>query len=216
MPGSDWLAVASRPLVRVIVFARRVLRAALCRNAALVRKHLGIDAALTLLRDAGPYDNSMILSALGAHIERDVMIHSPVNIHAPDGRIANLSVGRGAHIGPGVFIDLTDRVTIGANATISMRSTILTHFDAGRSVVADARPRMTAPVTVDRDAYLGANTTVLAGVTIGIRAIVGAGAVVTADVPANDVVAGVPARRLSSSRGIYVPCTTGDHEVGRT
>ncbi|WP_338215503.1 DapH/DapD/GlmU-related protein [Lacticaseibacillus salsurivasis] len=49
-------------------------------------------------------------------------------------------------------------------------------------------------VHIKTGAWLGANVTVLPGVTIGEHAIVGAGAVVTKDVPANTIVAGVPAQ----------------------
>lgn len=51
-------------------------------------------------------------------------------------------------------------------------------------------------IHIKQGAWLGANVTVLPGVTIGENAIVGAGAVVTKDVPANAVVAGVPAKAL--------------------
>lgn len=51
-------------------------------------------------------------------------------------------------------------------------------------------------VRIKQGAWLGVNVTVLPGVTIGENAIVGAGAVVTKDVPANTVVAGVPAKIL--------------------
>ena len=53
---------------------------------------------------------------------------------------------------------------------------------------------LTKPIVVKRNAWLGANVTVLAGVTIGENAIVAAGSVVNKDVPANMVVAGSPAR----------------------
>ncbi len=53
---------------------------------------------------------------------------------------------------------------------------------------------LTKPIVVKRNAWLGANVTVLAGVTIGENAIVAAGSVVTKDVPDNMVVAGTPAR----------------------
>ena len=53
---------------------------------------------------------------------------------------------------------------------------------------------LTKPIVVKRNAWLGDNVTVLAGVTIGENAIVAAGSVVTKDVPDNMVVAGSPAR----------------------
>ena len=51
-----------------------------------------------------------------------------------------------------------------------------------------------APIHIGRHVWIGANATVLPGVTIGEGAIVAAGAVVTKDVPKNTMVGGVPAR----------------------
>ena len=61
----------------------------------------------------------------------------------------------------------------------------------GHSLPADAF----VPTTVRRGASLGANVTVVCGVTVGEYALIGAGAVVTADVPAHALMLGVPARR---------------------
>jgi acetyltransferase-like isoleucine patch superfamily enzyme len=52
------------------------------------------------------------------------------------------------------------------------------------------------PTLVKRGASIGSSVTILCGVTIGERAMVGAGAVVTKDVPANTLVVGNPARVL--------------------
>jgi acetyltransferase-like isoleucine patch superfamily enzyme len=56
------------------------------------------------------------------------------------------------------------------------------------------RNTISLPIVLKRGAWIGANVTVMPGVTIGENAIVGAGAVVTKDVAANTIVAGVPAR----------------------
>ena len=60
------------------------------------------------------------------------------------------------------------------------------------------RQQRTDSPIIGRDVWLGANVTVLPGVTIGDGAIIAAGAVVTKDVPANAVAAGVPAKVIKS------------------
>lgn len=58
----------------------------------------------------------------------------------------------------------------------------------------DRQTLIPRPIVIKRNAWIGAGATVLPGVTIGENAIVAAGAVVSRDVPANTVVAGVPAK----------------------
>ena len=60
-----------------------------------------------------------------------------------------------------------------------------------------------APIHIGNKVWLGANVTVLPGVTIGDGAIIAAGAVVTKDVPAGAVAAGVPARIIKQSGGAH-------------
>ena len=51
-----------------------------------------------------------------------------------------------------------------------------------------------APIVLGKNVWVGSNATILQGVTIGDNAVIGAGAVVTGDIPANTVAVGVPAK----------------------
>lgn len=62
----------------------------------------------------------------------------------------------------------------------------------------DRRALITKPILIKRNAWLGANCTILPGVTVGENSIVAAGAVVSKDVPDNTVVGGIPARVIKS------------------
>lgn len=58
---------------------------------------------------------------------------------------------------------------------------------------------MTAPINIGNHVWIGLRAIILKGVTIGDGAVIAAGAVVTNNVPANSVVAGVPARVMSEN-----------------
>ena len=106
----------------------------------------------------------------------------------------NLSLGKGVFINIGCRFQDTGGITIGDGTLIGHGSTLTTLNHA-----IDPRRRadmIPAPVAIGRHVWLGAAVTVVPGVTIGDGAIVGAGAVVTTDVPANAIVAGVPARLI--------------------
>ncbi|UCH88150.1 MAG: acyltransferase [Thermoplasmata archaeon] len=91
------------------------------------------------------------------------------------------------------------KLTIGERVSIAPNVTIIVSSAPNNSVLVKneyARKHLikTAPVRIGDDAWLGSNTVIFPGVSIGKRAIVGAGAVVREDVPADTIVAGVPAK----------------------
>lgn len=87
-------------------------------------------------------------------------------------------------------ITLEDEVLIGPRVNLVTENHPL---DPG-----DRRALITKPITIKRNAWIGAGATILPGVTIGENAVVAAGAVVSKDVPDNVIVTGIPARILKS------------------
>lgn len=109
----------------------------------------------------------------------------------------NLRLGRDVFINIGCRFQDTGGISIGDGSLIGHGSTLTT---LNHAVDPEARADMLpAPITIGRKVWLGASVTVVPGVTIGDGAIVGAGSVVTKDVPANAIVAGVPARVIRST-----------------
>jgi acetyltransferase-like isoleucine patch superfamily enzyme len=140
---------------------------------------------------------------------RDVRIHAFVNLYGCE-------IGDECKIG--TFVEIQKGVKIGRRVKVSSHAFIcegVTIEDAvlighGVSFINDKYPRATTeagelqtegdweciPTLVKRGASIGSNATILCGVTIGENAIVGAGSVVTHDVPPGAIVAGNPARVL--------------------
>ncbi|MBO6171672.1 MAG: sugar O-acetyltransferase [Desulfovibrio sp.] len=113
--------------------------------------------------------------------------------------------GKNIRIGKNVFVNscccFQDQggITLGDGVLIGHRVTLAT-LNHGETA-ADRGDLTPAPIVIGRNAWLGANVTVVPGVSIGDGAIVAAGAVVTRDVPPMTVVGGVPARKLRDVRG---------------
>ena len=112
----------------------------------------------------------------------------------------NCDYGRHISIGSNVFINCnvtildTNHVTIGNEVFIAPGVVISPATHPIDPVRRAAKIYASSPVVIRDRAWIGANATVLPGVTIGKNAIVGAGSVVTHDVPDNTIVAGVPAK----------------------
>jgi len=98
---------------------------------------------------------------------------------------------------PGVRISSASSIRIGANSMLASGSQL---SDADWHDIYDrtSAPGGTAPIVLEENVWIGTCAHVLKGVTIGTNSIVGAGAVVTRDVPPNTIVAGNPAQRVRS------------------
>jgi acetyltransferase-like isoleucine patch superfamily enzyme len=113
--------------------------------------------------------------------------------------VGDPEIGAGTWIGAFTLIDGSGGLRIGAGCDISSGAQIYTHSTVARCVSGRAHGEVDrAPTTIGDRVFVGANATILMGVTIGDGAVVGAGAVVTGDVAPATVVAGVPARPIAT------------------
>ena len=112
----------------------------------------------------------------------------------PDGGV---SIGHGAEFGSEPYL-----ITIGDRTRINKNVQFITH-DGSMWVVRNLYPEyknadLIKPIKVGSNVQIGNNTMILPGVTIGNNCIIGAGAIVTKDIPDNSVAAGVPARVIET------------------
>src|ERR1700712_1923725 len=136
---------------------------------------------------------ALLTRLTGKRVDESVALFPP--FYSEFGK--NLTLGTDVFINIGCRFQDTGGITIGDGSLIGHGST-LTTLDHG--IDPDRRADLLpAPVVLGRKVWLGANVTVVPGVTIGDGAIVGAGAVVTRDVPANSIVAGVPAKLIRAT-----------------
>jgi len=138
---------------------------------------------------------------------KDVKIFDFVNLYG-------CSIGDNTKVG--TFVEIQKNASVGKNCKISTHTFICEGVHIGDNVfighnvtfINDKHPRAANPdgsmqteadwkvveTFIKDGASVGSSSTILCGLTIGENAIVGAGAVVTKDVPANTIVAGVPAK----------------------
>ncbi|WP_298718256.1 DapH/DapD/GlmU-related protein [uncultured Oceanisphaera sp.] len=112
------------------------------------------------------------------------------------GRGANVSIGKNSGLGEGTYITTLGEVIIGDDVMIGPQVMILTggHEYKDPNVLLREQNQSVKSVFIGDDVWIGARAVILPGVSIGNRAIVAAGAVVTKDVENNMIVAGNPAK----------------------
>ena len=133
-----------------------------------------------------------LLAQLLGHIGANVWIEP--EFHCEFG--SNIVIEDGVYINFGCIILDCAPVRIGAGTLIGPNLGI---YPVNHALVAEERMRggcCAAPVNIGKNVWIGGDVKILSGVTIGDRAVIGAGSVVTKDVPANVIAVGNPCRVL--------------------
>ena len=135
-----------------------------------------------------------VMRQLGFQVGRGTMIwHTPTLIGGKHLR-SKLSIGDHCLLTVGSFLDLAAPIRLGNFVTLAPEVMLLTGSHDFHNPQNRAGRLESSPITICDGVWLGARCMILPGVTVGPGAVIGAGAVVTKDVPANTMVAGVPAR----------------------
>ena len=122
--------------------------------------------------------------------DRDVTIYDSTTL------AGDVRIGRGTWIGPFCSLDGTGGLQIGEGCDISAGVQLVTHDTVRRALSGGTATVETAPIAIGDRCFVGSLAVVTRGVTIGRCCVIAAGSVVTADVPAQTIVAGAPARQI--------------------
>ncbi len=138
------------------------------------------------------------LRLLGARVGRRSILHDVRFFNLYRRGLAGLRIDDDCFLGDECLLDLAEGITLERQVTLAERVVVLTHMNVGYAdhPLQPYFPALAKPVVFERGAFVGASVTVLAGVRVGCESFVAAGSVVTSDVPARTLVAGVPARVL--------------------
>ena len=159
------------------------------KEASFVTKKLLIQ----LNNSCDPTEIRNLLSQItGSIIDESVDVFTPLYINYGK----HIKIGKNVFINfDCVFLDLGG-ITIEDNVLIAPKVSLLSE---GHPVSPNKRHSLVpGHIHIRKNAWIGANATILPGVTIGENSIVAAGAVVSKDVPQNSVVGGVPAKIIKT------------------
>ena len=162
----------------------------------------GIDYICRMLETSDSYITQELLrkygARLGQHInfKGGIIIDNASKDQDATNDFRNLIIGNSCYIGKKVFFDLANEIIIENEVVISARVSIFTHADCGNRLMSNHIARKTGSVRIGKGTWIGANATILCGVHIGELCVVAAGAVVTTSFDSNQIVAGVPARKI--------------------
>ncbi|HKO76692.1 MAG TPA: sugar O-acetyltransferase [Flavobacterium sp.] len=135
---------------------------------------------------------SLLCQITDSEIDESVTVFTPLYIN----------YGKHTKIGKNVFINFDcvfldlGGITIEDNVLIAPKVNLLT--EGHPTAIGDRHSLIPKPIHIKKNAWIGANATILQGVTIGENAIVASGSVVSKDVPDNTIAGGIPAKFLKT------------------
>ncbi|MEC4018607.1 sugar O-acetyltransferase [Streptomyces sp. H27-D2] len=153
-------------------------------RAALLSERFNASSA------ADPAERQKALVELVGEVGADVEVRPPLRVDYG----YRISIGAGTFINYGAVLADVARITIGADVQIGPNVQLLTPTHPIEPEPRRAKWEAAKPIVVGDNVWLGGGVIVCPGVTIGENTVVGAGAVVTRDLPANVVAVGNPAR----------------------
>ncbi|OXB00856.1 Acetyltransferase (isoleucine patch superfamily) [Flavobacterium pectinovorum] len=159
------------------------------REASFATKKL----LLQMNNSSDPAEIINFLSQITAsEIDKSVTVFTPLYINYGK----NTKIGKNVFINfDCVFLDLGG-ITIEDNVLIAPKVSLLS--EGHPTSIEDRHSLIPKPILIKKNAWIGANATILPGVTIGENSVVAAGAVVSKDVPDNTIVGGIPAKILKT------------------
>lgn len=135
---------------------------------------------------------ALVSELVGYEVDKSFGLFPP--IYTDFGK--NIKIGKNVFINSGCCFQDQGGIEFGDGCLIGHQVVIAT---LNHDLSPNSRGSMTpAKVTLCKNVWVGAHATILPGVTVGDNAVIAAGAVVTKDVPANTVVAGVPAKIIKT------------------
>lgn len=149
-----------------------------------------------------PQIRVLLLNLLGASIGKNTIILNCGFMNLYRSSFKNLTIGNNCYIGKNVLIDLAGEIVIGNQTTVGERAILLSHMNVGYKDHPLQRfyPARTDKTVVESNTFIGVGAIILSGVHIGSKCVIGAGSVVTKNISANTIVAGVPAIKIKSLR----------------
>ena len=130
-----------------------------------------------------------LLQWFGAKLASTASIHNTARIDCP----WNLEMGPYASIGEGAWVYTLDKIVIGEYACIGQFARLLT---GTHDILDPTFPLITKPIVIGYGAWVAVGAIVLPGVHIGALSVIGAGAVVTKDMPEGMICAGNPCKPI--------------------